>query len=225
MRYPDFGNVSHLLAFQTIACHHLTIQWWQAIVVFMSEQKILLTTTIGSRLYGLAHENSDYDTYTVVESVPSRRKNNARQSIVGKDDAMVIDDKTFMFYAHQAIPQALEAMFSPVAEAGAFLEAYRRSFHVSLATMREKYQFHIQIEAHNGMKQRRHALRWALNFRQATNNGGRFNPVLTEAEAEWVKETANSKNFIAELRKIFPYKLDLNEKVIRDTMEAENIIG
>lgn len=189
----------------------------------MSEKKILLTTEIGSRLYGLAHEDSDYDTYTVVEYVPSKRKNNARQSINGKDDAMVIDEKTFMFYAHQAIPQALEAMFSPVAEAGPFLEAYRRNFRVGMATMHAKYRFHIQIEAHNGMKQRRHALRWALNFREALNNDGRFNPVLSEEEAEWVKETANSKNFIAELRKTFPYKLDLNEKVIRDTMEAENI--
>lgn len=189
----------------------------------MSEQKILLTTTIGSRLYGLAHENSDYDTYTVIESVPSRRKNNARQTIIGKDDAMVIDLKTFMLYAHYAMPQALEAMFSPVAEAGPFLEAYRRGFRVSLATMRTKYTFHIQIEAHNGMKQRRHALRWALNFREALKNDGYFNPILSADDAQWVKDTANSADFIAELRRVFPYKLDLNEQVIRDTMEAENI--
>lgn len=189
----------------------------------MSEQKILLTTTIGSRLYGLAHENSDYDTYTVIESVPSRRKNNARQTIIGKDDAMVIDLKTFMIYAHHAMPQALEAMFSPVSEAGAFLEAYRRSFHVSMSTMREKYHFHIQLEAHNGMKQRRHALRWALNFREALKNDGRFNPVLTAEDAQWIKDTANSADFIAELRRTFPYELTLNEDAIRDTMEAENI--
>lgn len=73
------------------------------------------------------------------------------------------------------------------------------------------------------MKQRRHALRWALNFREALKNDGRFNPVLTAEDAQWIKDTANSADFIAELRRTFPYELTLNEDAIRDTMEAENI--
>lgn len=75
---------------------------------------ILLLCPTGSRLYGLSHEGSDFDTYRVVSSLSGRRKNKTKHVIAGSTDDFTVDLKTFMYHAHTAQPQALEAMFTPV---------------------------------------------------------------------------------------------------------------
>lgn len=187
----------------------------------MSETTVLLDTPIGSRMYGLSHEGSDYDTYRVVSELSGRRKNKTKHSIKGVADVFTVDMKTFMYHAHTAAPQALEAMFSPVATVDA-LTGYRNGFRVSLSEMHLSYRERISIESRNGMKQRRHALRWALNFREAIERDGVFNPVLSEKDAEWVKENASSENFCEALKSVFPYEIILDEDHIKNNIRQES---
>jgi hypothetical protein len=181
----------------------------------------LLLCETGSRLYGLSHEGSDYDTYRVVSTLSGRRKNKTKHVIAGAKDEFTVDLKTFMYQAHMAHPQALEAMFSPITEEDS-LTGYRKGFRVSLPTLHESYRERIIVESRNGVKQRRHALRWAINFREAVNNDGRFNPVLSAKDAEFVKEMANDAERYADaIRSVFPYEISLSDSRIQESFRVE----
>jgi hypothetical protein len=189
----------------------------------MNEPTVLFETVFGSKLYGLAHEGSDNDTYRVVSELGGRRKNKTKHVIAGNEDVFTIDLKSFMYEANVAHPQALEAMFSTVANEGPF-SAYRRGFRVSLSTMHESYRERVTVESRGGMKQRRHALRWALNFREAVNRGGIFNPTLSVEEAAWVKEMASSKDYCKAVKSAFPYEITLDGDLINQRIDEENKI-
>ena len=79
------------------------------------DSETLLLTHTGSKLYGLNHANSDNDTYRIIKTLDNNRKRNARQKITGDNDEITIDFKTFANFAYDGQPQALEAMFSPIA--------------------------------------------------------------------------------------------------------------
>lgn len=181
----------------------------------------LLLCKTGSRLYGLSHEGSDHDTYRVVSTLNGRRKNKTKHVIAGDQDDFTVDLKTFMYHAHTAQPQALEAMFSPVTEEDS-LTGYRHGFRVSLPVLHESYRERIVVESRNGVKQRRHALRWAINFREAVNNDGRFNPVLSEADAQFVKDMADdAENYADAIRSVFPYEISLDDSRIEASFRSE----
>lgn len=187
----------------------------------MNEPTVIFETVFGSKLYGLAHEGSDNDTYRVVSELSGRRKNKTKHIIDGKEDVFTIDLKSFMYQVNMAMPSALEAMFSPVATEGPF-NAYRKGFRISLATMHASYLERVIVESRGGLKQRRHALRWALNLREAIERGGIFNPILTPEKAQWVKDMSSSPDYCKAVKQAFPYEIPLNESLINKNIEEES---
>lgn len=192
----------------------------------MEHEKTLLLTVHGSHLYGLAHAHSDMDYYRVLAKNPEindfghTRKKNASQVVENGIDDAVFDFKTFAIHAYNGVPQALEAMYSSVATIDG-IEAYRAGFRASVQAMSAKYIHAIEKFASFEFKRRRHSLRYALNLNEAIVNNGRFNPTLSKSDADMITEMAQSKDYIAHLRKLSYFELNLNEDLIRQSMDAE----
>ena len=73
----------------------------------------IFTTTHGSRLYGFAHADSDFDTFTVTDSTSRRVK----QSVDGEgNDRAIVGINRFLNLAVSGSHQSVEALFSPVKE-------------------------------------------------------------------------------------------------------------
>lgn len=147
---------------------------------------VLLETVHGSHLYGLSHADSDLDTYRVVPSWNRSRKNDARHKVDREAgvDLTVVGLSTFMRFCSEGVPQALEAMFSPVARVDEIRDL-RRSYRVG-NTMRRTYMrtaknFALSDEP----KKQRHALRLLMNLYDAQRTG-RFNPVLDLPQKVWL---------------------------------------
>lgn len=145
---------------------------------------MLFKTIHGSRLYGLAHKDSDYDFYTVVDRVPKKRAKYATHRIVDGVDSVVVDFGTWVNMCQSGVPQALEAMFSQMATFDDISE-FRKSF-VAGENIRDKYYRTIDnfLDAPD-FKRNRHALRMAINLRDARRYG-RFNPTLSPKARVWV---------------------------------------
>lgn len=150
------------------------------------ERQTLFRTVHGSHLYGLAHAGSDHDTYEVVTRLPyvahnGSRSKYARQTIQGSEDRFVIDLSTFMAQCDRGVPQALEAMFSTVADVDHIAElraGYRAGGEVVARYLRTIKAFYN----HGDAKRRRHAARLAQNL-QDIRQYGRFNPKVYSVEA------------------------------------------
>lgn len=159
-------------------------------------REILFQTVHGSRLYGLAHANSDNDVYTVVTKKPYTGRGQgkaryAKQTIVDKEDSMVVDFGTWVEMCKSGVPQALEAMFSQmpiVDKIGSFRAGFRCGTEVYKRYFRTIKSFALSED--EGIKKRRHALRLALNLNELGMTG-RFNPTLTPADAWWVTNMAH----------------------------------
>lgn len=160
-------------------------------------REVLFKTVHGSRLYGLAHANSDDDFYTVVSKKqmdthfgrqPKARY--AKQKITGNEDSMVVDVGTWMEMCKAGVPQALEAMFSnmviedniPNLRAG-----FRVGTGVYIRYLRTIKSFALAEDVTT--KKRRHALRLALNLREMAETG-RFNPTLSDNWARYITNMA-----------------------------------
>lgn len=149
---------------------------------------VLFKTVHGSRLYGLAHENSDEDFYTVVEKVKTARAKYAKQTIIGSEDTMILDFGTWMGQVANGVPQACEAMFSEMAIVDHIGPFHK---HVKIGTgAQERYLRTItSFCMTQDPKRKRHGLRLALNMYDF-QRAGRFNPTMTPQEAEWATENA-----------------------------------
>lgn len=189
----------------------------------MTTSDTLLLTVHGSHLYGLNHAESDMDFYRVVSTPPPKnqfgdvRKKNGLQTVEGGLDDAVFDFKTFVIHAYNGVPQALEAMYSPVATIDV-LEAYRAGFRASVQSMSTRYIHAIEKFASFEFKRRRHSLRYALNLRQAIANNGRFDPVLSDIDKDMITEMAMSKDFIRHLRELSYFELNLDEELIKSSL-------
>jgi hypothetical protein len=153
---------------------------------------ILFQTVHGSRLYGLHHDESDYDYYTVVDKVKTRRAKYAKHSIVGDRDSVVVDFGTFVEQAKRGVPQALEAMFSRQAEVDR-IEDFRKGFLVGTNDVYDRYLRTIKsfaFDEKDPYKRKRHALRLALNFSDM-RAFGRFNPTLSKTEVDLISGLAH----------------------------------
>lgn len=137
---------------------------------------VILETVHGSRLYGLAHEQSDYDIYRVVAG--SRKPS---QHIADGVDVLTLPFDRFWNQCAKGVPQALEAMFSAQATVDArpwLRSAYRAAGPVVASTyVRTVKSFWLS----GSTKRRRHAARLALNLEQLMRTG-RFDPTLTEKQ-------------------------------------------
>lgn len=153
---------------------------------------MLFRTVHGSRLYGLAHEGSDYDWYTVVPKVKTAKATYAKHKVVDDLDTVVVDFGTWLKQCSEGVPQALEAMFSQQAthdELGAFRAGYR----VGTQVFETYYRTIKSFALHEDYKRRRHALRLALNLNEMGRTG-RFNPTLSAADAKYVSDMAYKSN-------------------------------
>lgn len=140
--------------------------------------KVLFKTIAGSRLYGLAHEDSDWDYYTVVDRVAKRKPAYHTHSIVDGLDSTVVDFGTWVNDCQKGVPQALEAMFSQKAEYDEIAE-----FRAAFVGGREYYAYNsvmkvMKFEHADSFKHRRHMLRLGINLSDL-RMFGRFNPTLS----------------------------------------------
>lgn len=190
------------------------------------DKEILLLVNHGSRLYGLHHADSDYDTFKVLSTPPvanrfgAVRKKNGTHVVAGANDDTVFDYKTFLIHVYNGVPQALEAMFAKDAIIDR-IPSYRKSYHASVGVMANSYTRQIENFAHGTMKRRRHALRYALNLREAVERGGRFSPELSQDNIDFVKEAASSERYVAELRKVSVFEINVDEVLIRENIAAD----
>lgn len=153
--------------------------------------KVLFRTVAGSRLYGLAHENSDFDYYTVVEKVKTKRASYSTHSIVDDQDSVVVDFGTWVDQCTKGVPQALEAMFSDMATVDRIKE-FRNGFYVGSDQVFDRYLRTIKSFAFSekdAYKRKRHALRLALNFKDMRRYG-RFNPTLNKVQVPIINSLA-----------------------------------
>ena len=159
--------------------------------------KLLLRTTHGSRLYGTFTPESDYDWYEVWSGGPRR----AKQLQDGDLDTVKVPLTEFMRQCTIGVPQALEAMYSPVAEVDVW-PLWRGSWHTGQDAqwrfLRTIKQFSI-LDRYEGLKEprklmkRRHsAVRLSLYMEQI-NSTGRFNPMLSVSDKEHIREIMQSK--------------------------------
>lgn len=150
--------------------------------------RTILYTEHGSRLYGLADEHSDYDTYRVVTGLEKRY---AKQRVEGDQDATVIHLDRFIEQVGKGVPQAMEALHSR--------ESYvDPGYRALLGNMRPSsykvYDTYRRTALNFGLgradfKHRRHALRLALNLRDYMR-AERFNPRLNPSQVAFVNRYA-----------------------------------
>lgn len=158
------------------------------------EREVLFKTVHGSRLYGLAHADSDEDFYTVVTKKPvdirfnrQTRSRYAKQKITGAEDSMVVDFGTWVEMCKSGVPQALEAMFSNQPVGDDRISAFRASFRAGPQCWERYYRTikSFALAEDDTRKKRRHALRLALNLNEMSKTG-RFNPTLSQEDADWI---------------------------------------
>lgn len=152
----------------------------------------MLFTPHGSHLYGLAHAGSDEDYYTVVPSSTSRKN---RQRIRGNLDTLVVTLSSFRMQCDDGVPQALEALFSPLADPGP-LSAFRNAYLPDTGKTVTRY---LRVMKHFALsedfKSRRHAFRVATNLNDLLATG-RFNPMLTPAQRDFVTDAAGRDDYL-----------------------------
>lgn len=153
------------------------------------EKKILFKTVHGSHLYGLAHEGSDNDFYTVLDKQKNARAKYARQKIYSDGtDSMVVDFGTWLMQCESGVPQALEAMFSQSAMIDEIPE-FRAGYQVRTSAAPRYLRTITSFCYTQDFKRKRHGLRLALNMYDFSHTG-RFNPLLSDNEADFVTENA-----------------------------------
>lgn len=149
---------------------------------------ILFKTVHGSKLYGLSHELSDDDYYTVVSKFKTNKAKYSTHKITGTDDSVVVDFGTWLEQCRKGVPQALEAMYSqmPMVDKIAPVRAnFRVGTEVYNTYLRTIKSFAMQEE----FKTKRHSLRLGFNMRSIRERG-RFNPTLSDKQIEIVNGLA-----------------------------------
>lgn len=137
----------------------------------MSGPMLLLRTVHGSQLYGTAHAGSDIDIYEVHDYCDNR------QVITKNLDITRVSLSKFLLLCDKGVPQALEAMFSPLATTDVLAD-YRRAYRPNIPNARETYARTIKNFALSDKpKAQRHARRLARNLSDLERYG-RFNPMV-----------------------------------------------
>lgn len=179
---------------------------------------MILHTVHGSHLYGLAHAESDYDTYGVFignpEGVSGRwemdtpiSKNFAEQTIDSAgNDIMLSHLSRFQEMVRNGAPQALEALFSTQKTVAPEYEAFFNGLRHSPDEARMRYRrtiinFAYDMGGRHGaardrastpegrFKLSRHALRLSLNLNDLMRHG-HFDPTLTRYQAGYISSLA-----------------------------------
>lgn len=151
--------------------------------------QLLFRTIHGSRLYGLNHENSDYDWFEVY----GWEKGRSKQKITGDTDTVRTSIDSFLWNASRGVPQFVEAMFAQSPEVNK-IEHLRSAWRPGMAECRDTYKrtikgLWIKGVEEDKVKFRQHALRLYLNLHDLETDG-RFNPTLTKTDIMLIKEYA-----------------------------------
>lgn len=160
---------------------------------------VLLSTIHGSHLYGTHRPDSDHDTYQVVLSGRTRQRQR------GVDDAMTITLEDFSRQVAIGVPQALEALWSPVAQVdptwGPWFAGLRPGLPAAIDRHRRTaLSFGLYDGGRHGrglerartsekIKLRRHALRLAHNLYHLASHGW-YDPVLAPEQVRQLDELA-----------------------------------
>lgn len=158
---------------------------------------LLIQSIHGSRLYGLHHEGSDYDYWSVYANTPKAKARNIKQKLAGDQDNVEMDLSTMVEYADRSSHQVLELVFSEK-KTVCLIEDWCNNFVVNLPTMRDLYfrtieNFWLKAWANEGSlrtKTFRHCVRMAINLEEAQRLG-RFNPTLPEGTVEAMKSSSD----------------------------------
>lgn len=165
---------------------------------------IIFYTRHGSRLYGLHHEGSDYDTYTVTTSLKNKAQHDVNK-VTGEDKVRVGLD-TFLIRVHEGSHQALEALFSPYKVWNPdyyHLQPMIDSYRVAGPEVYAKYERTIKHFCYGELKQRRHAVRLYLNLADMRQDG-RFDPRVSETDLRLINSAAqrNSGDDLARVLRV-----------------------
>ena len=146
-------------------------------MTWLETAEVHLVTVHGSHLYGLAHAASDDDTYTVADLPMARPV----QGVAGDDDTTIVPLDVFMDACWRGQPKALEALWSPYADTSPMMAEFSRTFRVGAGIAQDSFRRTREHLFREGkidvMKNRRHALRLAVQLRGIMERG-RFNPKL-----------------------------------------------
>lgn len=145
----------------------------------------LLSTIHGSRLYGLETPDSDFDTYEVV------LHGRTHQWVDGLVDTTVVTLDDFTRQVETGVPQALEALWSPLRWTDPDWHSYFDALRPGHYETVDRYQrtidnFWQRAERDHDLKVARHAFRLGLNL-NAFMRWGHFNPRLGPEELQALK--------------------------------------
>lgn len=146
----------------------------------------ILRTVHGSRLYGTAHEHSDYDWYTV--TLAGRK---ARQSIQGDQDNVVLNYVEFRKQVFRGVPQACEALWSPYAEIHPDYLPYLRSIRLWGGEAADRHERTVRNFCYGDFKRRRHAVRMAWNLANLRQQGWYY-PQMSQEQVRIAEYLANA---------------------------------
>ena len=143
---------------------------------------IVLRTIHGSRLYGLDSPALDWDYYQVVV------EGETRQNIVDRQDVTTVTLRDFERFVSKGVPQALEALYSPVRwgdwEWQPYLLSLRPNYWETLQTYRRTI---ANFFAAGDRKRVRHGFRLTFNAEEFQRRGC-FNPCLTPDEIQAIND-------------------------------------
>jgi hypothetical protein len=152
------------------------------------QPRVIFSTIHGSRLYGLATENSDHDEFTVTDST----RTHAMQTVWGDRDSTVVGFNTFLVRALGGSHQSVEALFSPYKMWNPEFEHFKPFIENAVVCggpVYAKYERTIRKFCFGDFKRRRHAVRLSYNL-QDLRRQGRFNPVMSEMEQIFANDAA-----------------------------------
>lgn len=167
---------------------NIIVRWFQ--LELTVEKAIVFSTIHGSRLYGFAHEGSDYDRFTVVEG-----KARARQHTNGDDDHVTMGLSTFLELANSGSHQSVEALFSKLKEWGPAGEMYApmlSQMRVFGPAVNAKYSRTIKAFCFGDFKRRRHAVRLKLNQNELARTGQIQRVTLTPSRVKMANRLAST---------------------------------
>ena len=155
--------------------------------------RVIFSTVHGSHLYGLAHDMSDMDIYTVTTSRKHRGTQRIREDVPGEvRDVTEIGLDAFLERANSGSHQAVEALFSRRkiwADRG--YQSLIENHFICGPEVFSKYERTIKKFCYGDFKRRRHAVRLSFNL-HALRMHGRFNPEMTQPEILWASGAANA---------------------------------
>lgn len=148
---------------------------------------LILKTITGSRLYGFAHADSDFDEYIVDTTAKTG------QSIVGKSDVVTLHISNFVQQVGRGVPQAMEALYSPIKwvhdDYAGWFAGMEPDQNELIRTYRRTIRHFVLADTD---KHRRHAMRLTINLAEWWNMGS-FNPTLYPQDIAEITEYAKSE--------------------------------